>query len=181
MITRVGITSIFVTHDQDEAIEVADEIIITNHGHIEQAGTPIEIYSQPKTPFVTEFMGSPTRISNITSFHGYEQLGEGFHAVVRPEHVSVTKETEQSRFSSSVEEGVVERVMFRGREVELHVRVHDVLLVANRRLEETPITEGERVNVFIYQVFAFLADEAGMQNVQIVENANIETEKLFYI
>ena len=38
MITRVGITSIFVTHDQDEAIEVADEIIITNHGHIEQAG-----------------------------------------------------------------------------------------------------------------------------------------------
>ena len=181
MITRVGITSIFVTHDQDEAIEVADEIIITNHGHIEQAGTPIEIYSQPKTPFVTEFMGSPTRISNITSFHGYEQLCEGFHAVVRPEHVSVTKETEQSRFSSSVEEGVVERVMFRGREVELHVRVHDVLLVANRRLEETPITEGERVNVFIYQVFAFLADEAGMQNVQIVENANIETEKLFYI
>ena len=56
-----------------------------------------------------------------------------------------------------------------------------MLLVANRRLEETPITEGERVNVFIYQVFAFLADEAGMQNVQIVENANIETEKLFYI
>ena len=99
MITKVGITSIFVTHDQDEAIEVADEIIITNHGHIEQAGTPIEIYSQPKTPFVTEFMGSPTRISNITSFHGYEELGEGLHAVVRPEHVSVTKKTEQSRCS----------------------------------------------------------------------------------
>ncbi len=181
MITRVGITSIFVTHDQDEAIEVADEIIITNHGHIEQAGTPIEIYSQPKTPFVTEFMGSPTRISNITSFHGYEELGEGLHAVVRPEHVSVTKKTEQSRFSSSVEEGVVERVMCRGREVELHVRVHDVLLVANRRLEEASITEGERVNVFIYQVFAFPAGENGTQNVNIVENANIETEKLFYI
>ncbi len=181
MITRVGITSIFVTHDQDEAIEVADEIIITNHGHIEQAGTPIEIYSQPKTPFVTEFMGSPTRISNITSFHGYEELGEGFHAVVRPEHVSVAKKTEQSRFSSSVEEGVVERVMFRGREVELYVKVHDVLLVANRRLEEAPIKEGERVNVFIYQVFAFPANEESAQDVHIVENANIETEKLFYI
>ena len=49
--------------------------------------------------------------------------------------------------------------MFRGREVELHVRVHDVLLVANRRLEEASITEGERVNVFIYQVFAFPAGE----------------------
>ena len=98
MITRVGITSIFVTHDQDEAIEVADEIIITNHGHIEQAGTPIEIYSQPKTPFVTEFMGSPTRISNITSFHGYEELGEGLHAVVRPEHVSDKKDRAEPLF-----------------------------------------------------------------------------------
>ena len=126
-------------------------------------------------------MGSPTRISNITSFHGYDELGEGLHAVVRPEHVSVTKKTEQSRFSSSVEEGVVERVMFRGREVELHVRVHDVLLVANRRLEEASITEGERVNVFIYQVFAFPAGENGTQNVNIVETANIETEKRFYI
>ena len=51
----------------------------------------------------------------------------------------------------------------------------------NRRLEEASITEGERVNVFIYQVFAFPAGENGTQNVNIVENANIETEKLFYI
>ena len=43
MVTRLGITSIFVTHDQDEAVEVADEIIITNHGKIEQMGSPIEI------------------------------------------------------------------------------------------------------------------------------------------
>ena len=48
-IHRVGITSIFVTHDQDEAVEVADEIIITNHGRIEQVGTPLDIYSKPKT------------------------------------------------------------------------------------------------------------------------------------
>ena len=54
-------------------------------------------------------------------------------------------------------------------------RVHDVLLVANRRLEEASITEGERVNVFIYQVFAFPAGENGTQNVNIVENANIES------
>ena len=47
MVTRLGITSIFVTHDQDEAVEVADEIIITNHGKIEQMGSPIEIYKSP--------------------------------------------------------------------------------------------------------------------------------------
>ena len=49
MITRVGVTSIFVTHDQDEAIEVADEIIITNRGHIEQKGSPVEVYQSPET------------------------------------------------------------------------------------------------------------------------------------
>ena len=43
------ITSIFVTHDQDEAVEVADEILITNHGKIEQMGSPLEIYKSPKT------------------------------------------------------------------------------------------------------------------------------------
>ncbi len=50
MVVKLGITSIFVTHDQDEAVEVADEIIITNHGHIEQMGTPMEIYKSPDTP-----------------------------------------------------------------------------------------------------------------------------------
>ena len=49
MVVKLGITSIFVTHDQDEAVEVADEIIITNHGHIEQIGTPMEIINH-RTP-----------------------------------------------------------------------------------------------------------------------------------
>ena len=60
MISRVGVTSIFVTHDQDEAIEVADEIIITNKGRIEQVGTPIEIYKHPENAFVAEFIGQST-------------------------------------------------------------------------------------------------------------------------
>ena len=51
MIEKLGVTSIFVTHDQDEAIEVADEIIITNKGRIEQIGTPMEIYQKPQTAF----------------------------------------------------------------------------------------------------------------------------------
>ena len=59
-IHRVGITSIFVTHDQEEAVEVADEIIVTNHGRIEQVGTPQEIYKTPQTPFVAQFIGNST-------------------------------------------------------------------------------------------------------------------------
>ncbi len=47
-ISRLGVTSIFVTHDQEEAIEVADEIVVTNKGRIEQVGTPVEICMNPK-------------------------------------------------------------------------------------------------------------------------------------
>ena len=56
MIRGVGITSIFVTHDQEEAMEVADQIIITNHGRIEQIGSPEEICTEPQTEFVKEFI-----------------------------------------------------------------------------------------------------------------------------
>lgn len=56
MISRVGITSIFVTHDQEEAMEVADTIIITNQGKIEQTGTPDEICLHPQTEFVANFI-----------------------------------------------------------------------------------------------------------------------------
>ena len=56
MIERVGITSIFVTHDQEEAMEVANQVIIINQGKIEQIGTPDEICFHPKTDFVAEFI-----------------------------------------------------------------------------------------------------------------------------
>ncbi len=56
LISRVGITSIFVTHDQEEAVEMADEIIIINRGKIEQIGTPAEVYENPRTPFVQDFL-----------------------------------------------------------------------------------------------------------------------------
>ena len=56
MIRQIGITSIFVTHDQEEAMEVADQIIITNHGKIEQIGTPKEICDSPQTEFVADFI-----------------------------------------------------------------------------------------------------------------------------
>lgn len=56
MIVRVGITSIFVTHDQEEAMEVADTIIITNQGSVEQIGTPEEICRKPETAFVEDFI-----------------------------------------------------------------------------------------------------------------------------
>ena len=60
---RLGITAILVTHDQDEALEVADRVVLMNAGKIEQVGTPQEVYDQPATPFVFEFLGDTNRLS----------------------------------------------------------------------------------------------------------------------
>jgi sulfate/thiosulfate transport system ATP-binding protein len=55
---EVHVTSLFVTHDQQEAFEVADQVVVLNRGRIEQMGPPQELYERPRTPFVTEFLGS---------------------------------------------------------------------------------------------------------------------------
>ena len=55
---RVGVTTIMVTHDQEEALTMADRIVVMNHGVIEQVGTPVEIYREPQTAFVADFVGS---------------------------------------------------------------------------------------------------------------------------
>ncbi|MDO4633491.1 MAG: ABC transporter ATP-binding protein [Eubacteriales bacterium] len=172
MINKVGITSIFVTHDQDEAIEVADDIIITNHGRVEQIGNPVDIYRKPETTFVAEFMGHPTRVEHISRFKGFTGLAPELHAVIRPENVSITRKNEKIRYVISAEDGVVERVLFRGKEAEIWVRIHDILIQGTRKIEEAPIEEGEHVNIFIYRAYVSGEDE----KIQIVENEVIAAE-----
>ena len=77
------ITSLFVTHDQEEALEVADRVVVMNQGRIEQDGTPEEVYEHPANPFVFNFLGS------VNLFHGRVHDGEatmGPLAVSAPEH-----------------------------------------------------------------------------------------------
>ena len=74
MIEKLGITSIFVTHDQDEAIEVADEIIITNKGHIEQKGSPVEVYQSPETAFSASFFGQAAIVKDYHIFNYFEDI-----------------------------------------------------------------------------------------------------------
>ncbi|MDV3126000.1 sn-glycerol-3-phosphate ABC transporter ATP-binding protein UgpC [Mycobacterium sp. 21AC1] len=56
---RIGVTSIFVTHDQEEALSMSDRIVVLSNGHIEQVGTPLEVYSRPVSKYVASFVGSP--------------------------------------------------------------------------------------------------------------------------
>lgn len=72
---ELHITSIFVTHDQEEALEVADQIIVMNKGNVEQIGSPREVYEQPATPFVFDFLGQANRFEG-QHHQGIVQIGE---------------------------------------------------------------------------------------------------------
>ncbi|EHK2773028.1 putative 2-aminoethylphosphonate ABC transporter ATP-binding protein [Vibrio vulnificus] len=73
---KLGITTIMVTHDQDEALSMADRIVVMNHGVIEQVGTPQEIYQQPATRFVAEFVGSMNFIETSVATDSQVRIAE---------------------------------------------------------------------------------------------------------
>ena len=75
---EIHVTSVFVTHDQEEALEVADRVVVMNHGRIEQIGTPDEVYDHPATPFVFEFLGQVNRLPGAAN-----TPAAGFRAAAR--------------------------------------------------------------------------------------------------
>lgn len=165
MIDKIGITSIFVTHDQDEAIEVADEIIVTNKGKIEQKGSPIEIYREPKTAFVTEFIGESKILNDFTEFKGFQHVDKKSKAVIRPEFIKIGKTREEIELSYAAEKGIVTNISFRGNNLEINVKVNNIILTAYRGLEDEPLNEGEEVYVLIHRLYVFNDD-----NTTLVEN-----------
>ena len=173
MIEKLGVTSIFVTHDQDEAIEVADEIIITNKGRIEQTGTPIEIYHNPKTAFTASFFGETTFVDDYSKFHNFEHIENVEKAIVRPEFVKVTKKNEVQKYKSSASHGVAKNVLFRGDSIEVVVDVDGTELKARRGLDEQAIEVGEEVDVFLYRIFVTVGDKA-----YLLDNKSISEDSL---
>ena len=82
---ELHVASVFVTHDQEEALEVSDRVAIMNQGQIEQAGTPGEVYDNPATPFVYEFLG------DVNMFHGRSESNIGY---VRPFELEISRLSE---------------------------------------------------------------------------------------
>ncbi len=83
----LGITTIMVTHDQEESLTMADRIVVMNNSQVEQIGTPIEIYERPGTPFIADFIGAVNFISGSRLCH--EKYADQLLAI-RPEHVCLT-------------------------------------------------------------------------------------------
>jgi sulfate transport system ATP-binding protein len=75
---RMGLTSVFVTHDQEEALELADRIVVMDRGRIEQTGAPQEVYDHPATPFVYEFLGHVNRFDCFLRGGGVDVCGTRF-------------------------------------------------------------------------------------------------------
>ncbi|GAB1441005.1 hypothetical protein MASR2M36_37900 [Providencia sp.] len=71
-------TSVFVTHDQEEAMEVADRVVVMSQGHIEQVGTPSDIWQRPETRFVLEFMGKLIKSPHKLKAQGYILMAMSF-------------------------------------------------------------------------------------------------------
>ena len=171
MINKVGVTSIFVTHDQDEAIEVADEIIITNKGTIEQKGSPLEIYKNPSTPFVAQFIGQSIVIEDYKKLKGFKELHNIQKAVIRPEFINITKINEPKRYMS-VEEGIIDSISFRGSYLEINVNVEGMILTTTRSLDDTVVEVGEEVHVIIYRLYVFNEDEGYLFENPELKNTN---------
>lgn len=173
MIEKLGVTSIFVTHDQDEAIEVADEIIITNKGRIEQIGTPMEIYQKPQTAFSASFFGQTTELEDYTKFKTFDIIEDADRAVVRPEFIKITKLYEPFKQKASVSSGVVLNTAFRGNNIEITVKCDGGIIKGVRGVEEPAVIVGEKVNVFLYRLFVTKDDE-----VFILENKSLAEESV---
>ncbi len=171
MIGRLGVTSLFVTHDQDEAVEVADDIIVTNRGRIEQMGTPVRIYKNPETPFVARFIGVSAEISDYGNFLGFEKTLPDSRAVIRPEFAEAFK-SDNAKFQPvlyATEEGTVSDISFRGSHLELKLEVKGHILTVNRSLERRPVAKGEKLRVLIYRMYVFAGG-----SMHLCENALIK-------
>lgn len=176
MVVKLGITSIFVTHDQDEAVEVADEIIITNHGIVEQLGSPLEIYKSPNTPFVAQFIGRSTIVENYEKLKGFEPIEGAKQAVVRPEFLKIEKAGKLQQHICAAEDGLVTDVVFKGNRMDIVIDIQGITVIGERSLEEEMLTVGEKVAVLVYRLCAFDAEKTFL-----LENKEIFYDDAYYI
>ncbi len=125
---KLGITFIYVTHDQEEALTMSDKIVVLNEGKVQQIGTPEDIYNEPKNTFVADFIGESNIFNGIMTgkrtarfcggeFTCVDEFPEGTHitAVVRPEDVEITKP------KKGMITGTVDSVIFKGMHYEITV------------------------------------------------------------
>ncbi|MEA2199467.1 MAG: sulfate/thiosulfate transport system ATP-binding protein [Solirubrobacteraceae bacterium] len=128
---EIHVTTVFVTHDQEEAMEVAEQIVVMNEGRIEQAGSPRHLYESPSNEFVMSFIGPVNRIGD---------------AFVRPHDIQILPESD-----GTGTEALIERVVHLGFEVRVELKLHDGreiwAQVTREDAQELELSEGQILSV----------------------------------
>ena len=167
---ELGVTSLLVTHDQDEALELANRVVVMHEGNVEQVGSPAEVYNEPATPFVAGFVGTANVLhGHVVDGHvqfgdhrvaGAKHLDEGAaaRAFVRPHDVHVST---AERADGAVK-ATVERIATLGWLSRVQLRLDDDQVISaelpNDELEDLPI--GSTVWVDLRRAKAFHAGDA---------------------
>jgi ABC-type Fe3+/spermidine/putrescine transport system ATPase subunit len=152
LLKQVKVPSVFITHDQEEALELGDRIAVLNDGHLEQIGTPHEVYNQPATEYVATFLGAANLLLGVvvqgcveigsarfpaaketTRFHE----GQSVKLVFRPEDVCISQDANLPEGCRRLANGVVEEVSFVGAYERLNVRLD--LTHRQQGEDETPL------------------------------------------
>jgi sulfate transport system ATP-binding protein len=141
---ELGVTSLLVTHDQEEALELANEVVVMRRGEVEQIGTPDQIYNQPATPFVAGFVGASNVLRGVVweghVHFGHSAVAGAYHledgvealAYIRPHDVEITVVAGEMSFPVHVE-----RRIDLGWMSKIHLRLEDgQLLLAQLPNEE---------------------------------------------
>jgi sulfate transport system ATP-binding protein len=166
------ITSLFVTHDQEEALEVADQVVVMNHGRIEQMGRADEVYDHPATPFVYQFLG------NVNIFHGRVHQGLahiGAMEIAIPQHASTHDrpivgyarphelDVDRSRHNDAATEAVISHIHAVGPLVRMELRHGETgqtieAEVTKARYQDLGVKVGETVYVTPRNLQVFAED-----------------------
>lgn len=151
LLRKVNVPAIFITHDQEEALELGDRIAVINLGHIEQIGTPLEVYSNPANEYVATFLGAANVLPGVVKNRSIEvgaaliplretdnfSDGQKVKLVFRPEDVSLSKPADLSANQACIGRGIVELTNFGGAYERVSVRI-DLSESGTGEADETP-------------------------------------------
>jgi sulfate transport system ATP-binding protein len=138
---EIGLTTLFVTHDQEEALELADQVVVMRNARIEQVGKPQEIYDHPRSPFVYEFLGNVNKLS----------ASNGSHRYIRPHEIEIAFAAEYNPETDRLAK--IDHLFSAGPVATLSVRLDDgqflEVEISRKQLDELALDPGDEVSIRI--------------------------------
>ena len=183
---ELSITTVYVTHDQSEALSISDRVAVMDRGYVQQFDSPREIYANPQTIFVADFIGQCTFIDGTiksvgdtievnpgqqvvagrTTIDGYPfEVGEAVKAAVRPEDLNLRRE----RPTDNIIEGEVTRTIYVGNSLEVYFTVGDIS--AEALLDpDSEIKEGDKIHLYMPSDEVMILPVGGVDALRKVPN-----------